>query len=65
MENNLKLKITGCDDNLLWYADKIGSIVPFVREKADYYLSKEPAGYLNIVYKKDAKIIRAEEGIGV
>lgn len=52
-----KLLITSCSDSMMWYAKLIDQIVPFVREEKDYYLSREPAGYINIVLKKDASII--------
>jgi hypothetical protein len=51
-----RLKITGCTDAQMWYADKVGEIVPLVREVDDCYLSREPAGYINIVRKQDAEI---------
>lgn len=51
------LKITHCNDRLMWYADHVGKTVPLVREEADGYVSREPAGYTNIVKKKDAAIV--------
>lgn len=57
-----RLKITGCTDSLLWYAEKIGEIVPYVStsESEEFYMSREPAGYLNIVYMKDAELLGEE-----
>jgi len=52
-----QLKITGCIDPLMWYADKVGETVPFVREADDCFISREPAGYVNIVRKTDAEIV--------
>jgi hypothetical protein len=58
------LLITGCSDCLMWYRDKVGQKVVFSREDKDYYWSKEPAGYTNIVHKKDAVIQESEEPNG-
>lgn len=54
------LYIENCSDGLMWYADKVGKFVPFVREESDCYLSREPAGYTNIVKKQDARIVHVE-----
>lgn len=51
------LHITGCTDGMMWYADKVGRIVPFLWEGDTFYMSREPAGYTNIVLKKDAEFI--------
>jgi hypothetical protein len=56
-----KLLITGCTDSLMWYDKLVHQVVPFVREEKDYYISREPAGYINIVLKKDASIIEVSE----
>lgn len=50
------LLITGCADRLMWYAARVGERVPFVREEADCYLSREPAGFVNMVHKRDALV---------
>lgn len=50
-----KLKIVGCTDPMMWYAGLVGQVVPLVREESDIYLSREPAGFSNIVRKRDAK----------
>jgi len=57
MNENKYLLITGCSDSLMWYADKIGKEVTFIREESDCYLSRDNGGYINIVKKCDAKII--------
>lgn len=49
------LLITNVSDSLLWYSELLGCIVPLV--KSEYngeYLSREPAGYTNIVKVCDA-----------
>lgn len=44
----------------LWYADKVGEHVPFLGIwPGEGYKSREPAGYINIVYFPDADIVDA------
>jgi hypothetical protein len=58
MKNNISgLLIKKCNDPLFWYSKKIGKIVPYVNESHDYFLSREDAGYINIVMKSDCEII--------
>ena len=45
------LKLIKCSDPMMWYINKVGETVAFVREYDDCYMSREPAGYLNIVKK--------------
>jgi hypothetical protein len=52
-----KLLIISCSDPMLWYATKIGQEVELLAAEADCYLSREDAGYVNIVKKSDAIII--------
>lgn len=54
------LKIIKCSDSLMWYSNLVGQVVPYVREYSDCYMSREPAGYLNIVKLEDAEIIDEE-----
>ena len=54
------LRITGYSDPHMWYSDKVGQRVVFLRECEDYYWSREPAGYTNIVFKTDAVIEESE-----
>lgn len=58
----MKLLIHSCTDGMLWYSNMIGQTVPYVRTIAHegIYISKEPAGYTNIVHMKDAKIVNDE-----
>lgn len=51
------LLITGCTDPLMWYAGLVGQEVPFLIEHPDCYMGREPAGYSNMVHKKDAEIV--------
>lgn len=58
------LKIIDCTDGMMWYADKVGSIQPYLGEDIDIkgpiYWSREPAGYKNMVFQKDAELIEVD-----
>lgn len=56
------LKITSCSDPLLWYADKVGECVPFLKEYDDCYMSREDTGFANIVRRGDADVIECCNG---
>lgn len=52
------LRIVAARDSLLWYADKIGQEVPHLGEwPGEGYKSREPAGYVNIVFFEDAEVV--------
>ena len=54
------LKVTKCSDGMMWYADMVGQTVPYLgvwSDSLDVYVSREPAGYVNIVKKVDAEIV--------
>ena len=52
------LKITKCNDPLMWYAGMVGQYVPYLGEwRGEGYKSREPAGFLNIVRFEDAEIV--------
>lgn len=55
------LKIIQCSDSMMWYRDRVGDTVVLARP-ADYdpdvYWSREAAGYLNIIHKRDAELIK-------
>lgn len=55
-----KLKITNCSDPLMWYRDKVGKTVPFLHKISEGYMSREDAGFTNIVLERDAEIIEEE-----
>jgi len=44
----------------MWYSDLVGEFVPLIREEAGCYISKERAGYINIVHKYDCEIYDPE-----
>lgn len=51
------LKIHRCSDSHMWYRNHIGTIVPLVRVTRNEFISREPAGYTNIVEKQDADVV--------
>lgn len=57
MNCGYELLITGCRDALMWYAPLVGQRVRLLRIETDCYMSREPAGYANIVLKQDAEIV--------
>jgi hypothetical protein len=52
-----KLRITGCSDSSMWYAGMVGQVVELLGADRREYLSREPAGYVNIVKKSDAEVV--------
>lgn len=57
-----KLRITGCTDGHMWYAGMVGQLVELLGEDRIEYLSREPAGYVNIVKKADAEVVELQVG---
>lgn len=54
------IRITGCSDSLFWYRNKVGTIVPYVCDTREgEWMSREDAGYLNIVKYKDGELVYA------
>lgn len=51
------LRITGCRDGLMWYADKVGQLVELRGAIPEGYLSREPSGHVNIVLQADAQVV--------
>ena len=54
------IHVIKCRDSLLWYSNQVGNIVPLLREESDIFMSVEPGGYSNIIYKEDAIITEIE-----
>jgi hypothetical protein len=55
------LQIINCKDRQMWYRDIINQTVPLIGVEENYYWSREPDGYKNIVLKSDAIIIEQED----
>ncbi|MAN51201.1 MULTISPECIES: hypothetical protein [unclassified Marinimicrobium] len=49
--------IEKCKDSQLWYWELVGETVPYIRDIDEGYLSREPAGYTNIVRREDGRVI--------
>lgn len=54
------LRIIGCDDPMMWYADMVGELVPYCGKWREAYKSREPTGYINRVEFGDAEIVTLE-----
>lgn len=52
-----KIHIKKCQSPMLWYAAMVGEKVDFVCEDSEGYWSREPAGYLNVIFKGDAEVV--------
>jgi len=54
-----EILIKKCSDTSMWYADKIGQRVPYIKtlfsEKC--FLSREDAGFVNVVKFDDAELV--------
>jgi len=54
------IRIKSCSDSLFWYRNKVGTIVPYVYDTREgEWMSREDAGYLNIVKYKDGELVYA------
>jgi hypothetical protein len=49
----------------MWYHNKVGETVQLVREYEDCYMSREPAGYLNVVRLQDAQVVEVSGNTGL
>jgi hypothetical protein len=56
----MRLKINKCSDPSMWYAGLVGQSVELVKEDAEGYWSREPAGFINIVRREDAEVVNDE-----
>lgn len=51
------LRITACRDRSWWYAGLVGKLVPLLAVIPEGYLSREPAGYSNVVKACEAEVV--------
>lgn len=51
------LKIIKCSNSMMWYRDYVGYVVPLLKLGTKEHLSREPAGYTNIVLVEDCEVI--------
>lgn len=56
------LLILQCPDPMMWYANKVGQQVPYLRTYPgeQVHISREPDGYTNIVKMADAIIVKVK-----
>lgn len=53
------IRVDQCQDDLMWYANKIGMTLPLARPAGwskDVYWCREDGGYLNLVKKSDSTL---------
>lgn len=55
-----KLRIVSCSDPSMWYAELVGETAPLLYTERDCYISREPAGYVNIVHLEDGEVVEDE-----
>lgn len=58
------LKIIKCGDPMLWYASKVGELVPYVKNTMGEYKSREDSGCSNWVIWEDAEVVVREQDDG-
>ncbi len=56
-----QIRVIKASNPSYWYADNVGDTFPILREVQEGYMTREPAGYLNIIYKQDAEVIKEKE----
>ena len=58
-----KILIKQCPDTMRWYRDKVGQLVDYVPryDSVEEFGSREPAGYINFVMRRDAELIKVED----
>jgi hypothetical protein len=57
----MRLRITGCRDPLMWYANQIGETVECEGQWPEGWISREPAGHINVVRFEDAELIEEDD----
>jgi len=53
----VKVRIKNSKYNHTWYAKMLGKTVEVEMVCSDYFWAREPAGYINIIFKEDAEVI--------
>lgn len=57
----MALRIVACADRSWWYRELVGKVVPLLQVIPEGYLSRELAGYSNVVKRQEAEIIEASK----
>lgn len=56
------LRIDRCPDRLMWYREHVGYLVDYRGpDGPNFYLSREDAGYTNIVRRTDATLLELDD----
>lgn len=61
--NTHRVIIRKCSDPLMWYRDEIGRSFPLEGQCHEGYLTREPAGYINIVRFADGDVVKEESTV--
>lgn len=59
----MRIKITKCHDDLLWYDQYVGWVFDSYRQYEDSFLVRAIDGFSNIVYKCDAEILETTKEV--
>jgi hypothetical protein len=52
------IRIVSCNDPHRWYSKHIGEDFPLIAEESVEYKTRQPAGYINFILKKDSFLIK-------
>ena len=55
------IRITSCRDGHMWYAPFVGRLAVYRGYNSGEFLSREPAGYTNIILGCDGELIEVSE----
>lgn len=50
---NHPVMIQRCSDPHMWYANRVGQLIPIIKVDQDGLWAREPAGYINIIKFED------------
>jgi hypothetical protein len=50
---NAPVKIQRCGDPQMWYAKRVGELIPIEKVDKDGLWAREPSGYINIIHFED------------
>lgn len=60
----MRVLVTGCSDEQMWYDDQIGNVFTVYREEPGMYWTYEAVtGYRNFIHKKDAEEVTHDSGL--
>lgn len=56
----MRIRIVSPGDGFVWYSQYVGEVFDVIRKdesEPEYFWTREPEGFLNIVYRHDCEII--------